>query len=280
MTLNEQQSALWNGKKGAAWVQSQALLDELFCELADVVIAGIPSGQSLKVLDVGCGTGAVSLTLANHLAADGHVTGLDISMPMLARAKERAAAAGLTDQTTFILADAQIHGFEPGEFDHIISRFGVMFFADTAMAFRNLRKAVKPGASLSVAAWRAPQENPFMITADQAVRSLMPDLPPRDTSGPGQFAFADDMLVAGYMADAGWADVTITAIDPNCVMPRASLSDFVIRMGPLGEILDAAPPDQQAQIIDTVLGGFDRFMDGDHVRFTAACWLIEATNPE
>src|SRR3954471_5371791 len=100
--------------------------------VVDVVLAEKAGG----VLDVGCGTGATTLAVARQLAPAGGCTGLDISEPMLARARTRAERAGIP--AAFIRADAQDYPFEPASFDMIVSRFGVMFFDDPVRAFTNL----------------------------------------------------------------------------------------------------------------------------------------------
>src|SRR5262249_45490429 len=142
-----------------------------------------------SVLDVGCGTGATTLAIARALGAGGRSVGIDISEPMLALAWERAKREKGT--ATFVVADAETPAFEPGSFDTIVSRFGVMFFGDSVRAFANLRSAVRPGGDLALIAWRGPADNPFMTAAERAAAAYLPDIPPRSVDGPGQFAFGD-----------------------------------------------------------------------------------------
>ena len=103
-------------------------------------------------LEIGCGTGAFTVPLAAAVGEAGAVVGVDIAAPMLAAAKRRLAEAGL-EHVSLIEADAQIHGFEPGRFDLVASRFGVMFFADPAAAFTNLKRAARRGGRLCFACW-------------------------------------------------------------------------------------------------------------------------------
>lgn len=99
---------------------------------------------------MGCGNGALILAVAPRRRPDGHVVGLDLSQPMLAEAHRRSEAAGLRN-TTFEHGDAQIHPLPDGGFDALMSRFGVMFFADPAAAFANLTRSLRPGGRLVVA---------------------------------------------------------------------------------------------------------------------------------
>ena len=98
---------------------------------------------------MGCGAGTTTLALARSVGAQGRVVGLDVSAPLLARARERAAAAGLAGRIEWIEGDAQQHALPAQHFDLLFSRFGVMFFADPVAAFRNLAAALRPGARLT-----------------------------------------------------------------------------------------------------------------------------------
>lgn len=186
---NEEQVTRWNGGAGQGWVATQELLDALFKPFENLLVEAAAAAAGGSVLDVGCGTGAVTLALARRLGAKARSVGVDISEPMLAAARARAAREALP--ASFVRADAQVHAFEAASFDVIVSRFGVMFFDDSIRAFANLRRAATEGAALRFVAWRSATENPFMTAAERAAAPLLPDLPARPPDGPGQFAFAD-----------------------------------------------------------------------------------------
>ena len=106
----------------------------------------------------------VSSTLAAAIKTGpaGHVTGLDIAEQLLSRARKRSDDAGLRN-TSFILADAQTHPFDPESFDAIISRFGLMFFDDPGAAFANMARGLKPDGRLVFPAWAPATENPWFL---------------------------------------------------------------------------------------------------------------------
>ncbi|WP_084422060.1 class I SAM-dependent methyltransferase [Henriciella litoralis] len=275
-TIREQQQDLWNGTSGKAWVDAQSIMDAMF-EQAAHHLAGFVAAQTPKnVLDVGCGTGAVTLAAANAIEDGGACTGIDISQPMLALARERAAQQDAN--ATFINADAETHDFGDQKFDTIISRFGVMFFGDPVAAFRNLRSATAPSAKMCVLAWRAPDENPFMTTGTRAAREFLPDMPRRDTSGPGQFGFADKAFVTDILEQSGWKYIEIMPLDIDCAFPASELDKFLTRLGPLGQLLKDEDPARRDEIMRSVKDAYSHFIDGDTVRYTAACWQIVASN--
>ncbi len=268
------QAALWNGPAGRAWVESQAALDRMFEPLEDLLLDTVPAGSDICVLDVGCGTGSTTLALARRLGAAGSCMGGDISAPMIALARTRAAQEGA--RARFLCADAGSYGFTPAGFDAIVSRMGVMFFADPVRAFANLRRAAREDAELNFIAWRQPEENPFMTTAERAAAPLLPALPAGRPDAPGQFAFADRRRVGGILAASGWAGVEIQPVDLACSFAEADLVSYITRLGPLGLALDAADAATRRGVVATVRAAFEPYVHSDEVRFTAACWQVAA----
>ena len=154
------------------------------------------------MLEIGCGTGAFTVPLAEAVGDNGEVVGADISAAMLAGAKKRLAEAGLR-HVSVIEADAQTHKFAPGRFDLIASRFGVMFFADPAAAFANLFAAARPGGRLCFACWGPLEENEhWLVPYRVALRHLGPP-EPKPPRAPGPMAFAEPDYVRGFLLKPG-----------------------------------------------------------------------------
>ncbi|WUR13121.1 class I SAM-dependent methyltransferase [[Empedobacter] haloabium] len=271
MTDTNPQAAFWNSDAGHAWVDNQAMLDHMFQPFEALLADAVRRGE--HVLDVGCGTGATTLAAARRAGAASHATGIDISAPMIATARIRAAQAGLA--ASFVCADAQHYPFEAAGFDAIVSRFGVMFFADPVAAFANLRRATRAAGRLHLYAWRGADENPFMTAAERAAAPLV-TLPPRLPGQPGQFAFADAAFVRATLQAAGWHDIGIDAVDVPCAFPAAGLDAYVGRMGPLGRVLPTLDAARRQAVLAGVRRAFDPFVQGETVRYTAACWRITA----
>ena len=151
-----------------------------------------------------------------------------------------------------------------------------MFFKDSVRAFANLRRAATDEALLRFIAWRGPAENPFMTTAERAAAPLLPDLPVRRPDEPGQFAFADPDRIRRILAESGWAGIGIRPVDVSCALPESELVHYLTRLGPVGLALGGVDEQTRAHVIDTVRAAFDPFVQGTEVRFTAACWLVDA----
>ena len=106
-----------------------------------------------RVLDIGCGTGQTTRDAA-RAATSGSALGVDLSRPMVDRARQLSEEEGIPN-VDFELADAQVHPFAPRDFTVGLSRFGTMFFADPVAAFTNIGRALRPGARLVQLVWQA-----------------------------------------------------------------------------------------------------------------------------
>lgn len=259
---------LWNGSAGKGWVAAEAALDRMYAPFNDLLTSNIAG----RVLDVGCGTGSTAIALALQ-GAD--CVGIDPSAPMLAAARTRMARAGV--DANFIQADAQTYAFPSASYDAVISRFGVMFFADPVAAFANLRRATR--GVLRFAAWRDAAENPFMTAAEEAARPLLPGLALRNPGEPGPFAFADRDRIFTILKDSGWAAIEIESIDVACRFAEAELDNYLAVMGPVGRALQQADDETRARVMARVRPVFDAFVRDGEVRFTAACWMANARVP-
>ena len=232
-------------KAGVAWVRMQGRSDAMIDPLGRAAMErlGVAAGQ--RVLDVGCGCGQTLLQLAALAGPSGHVLGVDISPPMLARARERAAG-----QPTIALAlgDAQTYAFAPGAFDALYSRFGVMFFDDPRAAFRNLRAAVRSGGGLSFVCWQDLAKNPWASRPFEAVMRLLPEsaMPDMLREGrPGPFFMSDPARVRAILGDAGWKDVSLEPVEmPLHLAGAATLDEAVeysLEIGPAARAMTDAP---------------------------------------
>lgn len=271
---NIAQAALWNSRVGETWVAQQRMLDRLFLPFEQLLSDIVQASGARHVLDIGCGAGATSIAAARAVAPAGHCTGIDISQPLIEAARRRAEAADVA-ALDFIAGDAQTYPFAPDRFDTIISRFGVMFFGAPEAAFANLSRAARPGAKLTVIAWRCQEENPFMTAAERAAEPWLPDLAIRNCDDPGQFAFADPDRIRRILAN-GWRSIDIQPIDVQCTLPAQDLQVYAMTMGRVGARLPDLAEEARERVSAAVMRAYEPFVSDGTARFTAACWLIGA----
>jgi SAM-dependent methyltransferase len=146
----------WNGAGGRSWVARQQLQERL-AAITDALFARAAVQPGERAIDIGCGTGVTTIDLLGFVGPNGRVLGVDISELMLARARERL---GGDPRLILVQADATVYPFPEQSFDLALSRMGVMFFAEPAKSFANIRRGLRGAGRLTFACWRTLDENP------------------------------------------------------------------------------------------------------------------------
>jgi len=274
---NADQVAYWNGPAGQRWADRQAAQDIVLGPVADLLIDRAKPKAGERVIDVGCGSGATTIAFAQKVAPAGHVFGIDISGPMLERARQSAPKNLPID---FALADATVYPFDPGSFDLLASRFGVMFFADPALSFANMRKALRPAGRLAFACWREPRENPFFMAPLQAAYKHVPKLPQQGPEDPGPFAFASEARVRRILGEAGFAGVEM---EPCPLLLDAAIGrgldgavQGALEIGPVSRALDGQPEELRKAAANSIREGLAAFAKGNAVLLPASVWIVTA----
>ncbi|MCP4620509.1 MAG: methyltransferase domain-containing protein [Bradyrhizobium sp.] len=277
---NADQIAFWNGVAGRHWTERQAVQDIVLAPVTEKLIARIDAQKGQRILDIGCGTGAIAIELARRVGPSGHVLGIDISVPMLERARQQTPKDLPAD---YVLADATVYPFDPASFDVLVSRFGVMFFADPPLSFRNLRSALRPKGRLVFACWRAPRENGWMMAPLMAVYKHVPKLPQLGPEDPGPFAFADEARVQRILGEAGFTDIGIEAcpltFDVAAGRGLEAAVQGALEIGPASRALEGHPPEVVAAAVQSIREALTPFVRGQSVLLPGAIWLVTASAP-
>ncbi|MGB0855398.1 MAG: class I SAM-dependent methyltransferase [Pikeienuella sp.] len=264
----------WIGKVGREWARKADVMDLMLGPFGVAAREALGDVADKRVLDLGCGGGQSSFEL---LEAGAEVVGVDVSPELIELAETRRAGRDIA----FHCEDAAEATFD-APFDALYSRFGAMFFADTAAAFSNLRKGMKPGADMSIVCWRAARENDWAMAPMKAARDLLPPVPKGDPLAPGPFAWADpEASFAPALEAAGWSDVSWGPVDLQIIMgagiegdPVDAATHFCMRIGPLAGRLRGLEDELKSTIEQRVREAMtDRLSDGA-VRVNGACWLI------
>ncbi len=269
------QTQIWNGPAGRAWVEAQNVLDDMFSKIAGYLAQQAVQLGARRVLDVGCGAGATTLQIAE---ATGECLGVDISAPLIEQARQRAARSGLAAE--FVLDDAQTHGFEQARFDLVTSRFGVMFFKDPVAAFANLLGATRPGGAIRLVVWRSARENGFLTAAERAAEHMLPELNRRQDGAVGPFAFADPDAVRPLLARAGWRNIAFEPVDFPACFAASALELYMTRLGAVGLVYQELEPALQTALLDCLRQAYAPYVIDDRICFTARCWVISAEAAE
>ncbi|MCA1453308.1 methyltransferase domain-containing protein [Bradyrhizobium sp. BRP22] len=274
---NADQIAYWNGPGGQRWADRQAAQDILLAPILDILIDRARPAPGERVIDVGCGSGATTVAFAEKVGPSGHVLGIDVSGPMLEQARQRVMP-GLSLE--YALADATVYPFEPASFDLLASRFGVMFFADPAVSFANMRKALRPSGRLAFICWREPRENPFFMTPLQAAYKHVPKLPQQGPEDPGPFAFASEERVRRILGAAGFKNVEM---EPCPILLDAAIGrgldgavQGALEIGPASRALQDQPPELRAAAAAAIREALAPFVKGSSVILPGSIWIVTA----
>jgi SAM-dependent methyltransferase len=279
---NEAQRHYWNTIAGPRWVASPGFRERRNQESLALLLARLRLTGGESVLEIGCGTGAVTVPLANAVGEHGRVVAVDISEPMLDAARKRVSESGMHN-VTLLPGDAQVFAFEHAAFDIATSRMGVMFFADPVAAFRNVATAIKPGGRLVFACWAPLVENRhWLISYDIALRHLGPPAPSANQE-PGPLAFQDPEFIRGVLMAAGFADIEIERAHPTIIggSPEEEARQ-ALTMGPTARLIEVKQPDQTTGqlIAEEVATAFAAEASAGPIRLAATIFLVAARRPD
>jgi len=273
----------WNGQSGERWVANQARLDAMVAVFGQAAIEAAAPATGERVLDIGCGAGASSLALAARVGAGGQVLGVDISEPLIGRAR---ALAQRDTPALFQVADASSAELPEAAFDILFSRFGVMFFDDPIAAFAHMRRALRPGGRVAFVCWRGAAENDWVRLPMGALKGIVPPSALPDPEAPGPFSF-DRGRVARILTAAGFTDIAIAPFDASVPFGEGGTRDAAIddavkmtlEVGPLSRALADQPDDIRARASAAVRAAFAGLPGERSVMINGAAWIVMARNP-
>lgn len=270
----------WSGKVGDVWAAEWRRTDRSFAALSrhlDAAILAAAPGHGVA-LDIGCGAGGTSIALASA-RPDLDVVGVDLSAELVGVARTRAAGIA---NVRFVVGDSGGALDDLPSPAFVVSRHGVMFFADPAATFAAFCRAARPGAPLVFSCFRAAALNPWASALVAAVTGEAPT--PAVGYAPGPFGFADERWVEKMLVDAGWQSVACEAVDYRYIAgagddPVEDAVSFFRRIGPIAGALRETPDAGRAAMLDKLRDALHKNREHDEIVFPAAAWIWRARAP-
>ena len=268
----------WIGRTGKEWARRADALDLLLGPPAEEGLRRLHAEPGERILDLGCGAGVSTQTLANAVGETGSVLAVDVSPDLLAQAHARLAGLAHVE---ILQADAERHAFESAGCDALYSRFGSMFFDTPGPALANVRTALKPGARAVFVAWREAARNQWasvpMTSSTEGAAAQGPK------SGPGPFGWAAPETFENVLNQGGFKDISYEPYefmaeiregdDPDPVVRAA---DFMMRIGPMAARLKGASDEAKAEARTFLCQRLARHVQAGAVRLLASAWIITA----
>ncbi|TJZ57528.1 class I SAM-dependent methyltransferase [Streptomyces piniterrae] len=280
--VNIDQAQAWNGYEGTHWARNRDRWDAVNAGFNEPLFTAAAIGERDRVLDIGCGSGCTT-RLAARRAVNGRALGLDLSGPMLARARESARHEGLGN-VAFEQGDAQVHDFEPGAFDVVISRFGVMFFADPVAAFANIGRALRPGGRMAFICGADAEGNEWLQTI-AGLRDLLPigDFgAPGRPGNPGMFSLADPDRTTEVLSSAGYEHIDFARVEAYGIWGEdaADAAAFLLDSGPGRHLTSQVAPEVRDRARQALTESLRPHEANGALRLRSTAWLVTADRPK
>ena len=274
----EAQRQDWN-RVAPGWEKWDAFFESQMAFLNHRLVADARLRPGLRVLDLGSGTGYPALLAAQTVAPGGHVTGLDLAADMLAAAERKAKKLGLT-HVTFRTGDATTLPFETASFDAVTSRFCLMFLPEILKAAAEIARVLKPGGWVAAAVWSAPEKNPSLGVAMNAIRQVI-EVPTPDPTAPGIFRLAPPGDLAGMLRQVGLTDVAEQEFFAE--WSYASADEYYTALleiaAPIQTLMAKLTETQTAEVKRLVFHAVHQFQRGDRITFPLAVRMVAARKP-
>jgi SAM-dependent methyltransferase len=264
------------GAVASGWKQCAPDQREAWMPVSAWMLDAARLGPGSRVLELATGTGELGLMAHELIQPGGELVMSDFAPEMLTAAQEHATELGI-DDIRFKQIDMESIDVEAASQDAVLCRWGVMFLADAEAGMREIRRVLRPGGRVTLAAWTTAEENPWSsVIARVLVERGHAEAP--DPDAPGQFALGRDGALRDLIEGAGFVEeVEIEAIDVELVAPADVHWDRTVTMSRVGDTIRALPGDEQAAVRAELDGRLERYAEGDLLRLPGRTWVAAAT---
>ena len=212
---NLDQKSYWDHTASQKWIQEYDSIKFRLKEVTEHFFKFLPRLDNLKILDVGCGTGETLTYTSKIIDKSSKITAIDISRSMIEFAKSKLVKQPNFNQYAFIVDDAQTHAFNQNYYDLLISRFGMMFFSNPLLAFKNLCHSLKKGGDIFFCTWSGIRENDFfgipLITLSNYLDISIPNF----NEQPGPMSLSEPKLIRSLLENTGFNNIKINTQKVN-----------------------------------------------------------------
>ena len=265
----------WEEAAGA-WNRWGPTLEAWLGEATERMLDAAGVGTGSRVLDVAAGTGGQTILAARRAGAGGRVLATDISPTILTYAAKAAADAGLGNVETLEVDGEGLEVLDPGSFDAVVSRVGLIYFPDQQRALAGMRRALRPGGRIAAVVYATAERNEFFSIPVSIIRRRA-NLPPPLPGQPGPFSLGRPGALKQALTAAGFDEVSVEAVNAPL---RLSSAEECVRFeresfGALHQMLTAVPAAERESVWSEIRDALAPF-EGDG-GFVGPCELLVAS---
>ena len=265
----EQAAATWVDDADDIALMTQGATDSLLSALCPL--------PRESILDLACGPGDPSLSLARLVGSEGRVLSTDAVAPMVAALQQRAQVAGLEWLETLV-CPAQELKLPPASFDGACCRFGAMFFANLPEVLARVSRALVPGGRVVFVVWGEARFNPYFTCSSGVLSDLGAPVPSSDEQTATVFELAEPGDLAGRLVEAGFVNVQETAHDFAMVHEDTTAEQFLgrqlARSTPLAERFEQLSESEQAKAHRLVTEKMSGYQQEGRLLIPAQCLAV------
>lgn len=263
----------WDGIGGDRWVSNIARLDEMLAPASKILLNQISTYSSSTLLEIGCGAGDVAkIVLANNKGST--IDAMDISYNILILAEERV---GKVNGINFIHGDAEIYKFKDYFYDLVYSRFGVMFFNNPKIAFKNIKRSIKKNGKLVFLSWNKIENNPWMDYPSQAAFKVLSQPEKQKENSPGAFSLSKWTVIKETLINSGFSNVDSNKYNININLGKLEQAvHFATQLGPAATPYAEAGDSQKNEARSAIKDELSKFKHNENIVLPGSCWLTIA----
>ena len=257
------------------WEQRADPYRRLTMPVAMWMVDAIAPQPGHTVLDLAAGIGDTGFLAAELIEPGGTLITSDYLPEMLSAAQRRAEALGVRNVRFKQIDASQPIDIEAASIDGVLCRWGYMLMEDPEAALRETRRILRPGGRVALAAWMSADENQW---SSLPVRLLIERgaLERPDTSGPGQFAWAQEGIVAEHLEAAGFVEYDVEPLDFTMRFP--SVDDWWANSRAMGVLVNEARIDDEDAVLRDLAAAVSQWTaDDGSLAIPARTWVAAGT---
>ena len=260
------------------WAATRETMQRAAAGVSAWLVDTVDPRPGQTILELAAGAGDTGLMAAERVAPDGRVIITDGAEAMVDVARARAEELGIRNVELRPM-EAEWIDLPAASVDGVLCRWGYMLLADPEAALRETRRVLRPGGRVALAAWDAPERNPWLaVPGREGVRAGLWEAPAK--GDPGPFALGDPARIEELLAAAGFADVEVGALDLTFEAPSLDAWwDYTVRTSTwLSDGLARLSPAEHYAYRDAVDKGYAEWVGANGaVRLPARTLVAQAT---